>query len=641
MARKRKESDLFEGLTWNDLTSWAGNKIVDRGKSYQRSGYVKDLARTPDGSLIAWVEGTKRYATQVFFEDDELESICTCPYWDTCKHAVAVVVEYLEKLNKQVKIPKATKTDRRLKLLKEFFDDEDWVEEDDDLNEFDEVYRQTDAIADIKFLEPFLKKHTKAQLVELIKELARQYPLIMAHLQDQNHLSSGDISDMVGSIRSEIQELSSEPGWQNHWRNEGYAPDYSRVRHRLEGLLDQGHADDLIVLGEELLEAGIQQVEMSDDEGETEEEIASCMDVVFRALPQSSLSPAEQMLWVVDRELEDQWALCEGVEVFWKLKHNKSDWNILADKLTKRLKRFSKAKDDRYDRDRLTDWIITALKNSGRKAEIVPLCEKEAVRTDSYIRLVRILMEANQWEAAEQWIQKGIQAADKKWPGIAGRLRESLREIREKQGNWFQVAALRADDFFVNPLLETFQELKVASKKSKAWDKVKPAVMNYLETGKIPLPGSSWPLPKADVPKAKEHLPRQFPVIGTLIDIAIVEKRPDEVIHWYDQRKSQKFGGWWSEFQEDKIAKALADDYPDRAVDIWKRLAANLIAQVKPKAYEKAAVHLNKIQRILKRQSKDKEWGIYLANIRKEHARKIKLLEILDGLNDKRILDTL
>ncbi len=44
-----------------------------------------------------------------------------------------------------------------------------------------------------------------------------------------------------------------------------------------------------------------------------------------------------------------------------------------------------------------------------------------------------------------------------------------------------------------------------------------------------------------------------------------------------------------------------------------KRLAANLIAQVKPKAYEKAAVHLTKIQRILKRRSKDKEWGIYLA----------------------------
>lgn len=641
MAPKHNQADPFEELTWNDLTAWAGSKIVSRGKSYQRSGYVKDLACTTDGSLIAWVEGTERYATQVFFEDDELESDCTCPYWDTCKHAVAVVVEYLEQLKKKAKIPKTTKKDRRVKLLKEFFDDEPGFDEDDDFDDFEDVDYQKHKEVDNRFLDPFLKKHTKAQLVELIKELAGRYPLIMAHLQDQNNLSKGDVSDMVGCIRNEIQELSLEPGWQNYWHGEGYTPDYSGVKHRLKALLEQGHTDEVVALGEALLESGIRQVEMSHDEGETEEEIASCMDVVFRALPESSLSPADQMLWAVDRELEDQFALCEGIEVFWRQKHKKADWNILADNLSKRLKPFSKAKDDHYRRDRLTDWIITALKNAGRKVEVIPLCEKEAVRTNSYVRLVRILMEAKQWNSAEQWIQKGIQATDKKWPGIAGQLRDAIREIREKQGDWLQVAALRADDFFINPSLETFQTFQKAARKAKVWNKVKPAVLKYLETGKIPKPGSSWPLPETDVPKTKERRSKQFPKIGTLIDIAIAEKRPDEVIHWYDQRKSQKFGGWWSEFQEDKIAKALADDYPDRAVDIWKRLAANLIAQVKPKAYEKAAVHLTKIQRILKRRSKDKEWGIYLANIRKEHARKIKLLEILDGLNDKPIVDML
>jgi uncharacterized Zn finger protein len=640
MARKRKKTDSFEGLTWNDLTAWAGNKIVSRGKNYQRNGYVKDLACTTDGTLIAWVEGTEKYATQVFFEDDELESGCTCPYWDTCKHAVAVVVEYLENLKKKVEIPKATKTDRRLKLLKEFLDDEVWFEEDDDLDDFDKVYMQTNKTAETKFLELFLKKHTKAQLVELIKELAGQYPRIMAHLQDQNNLSTGDISDMVGSIRNEIQELSLEPGWQNHWRNEGYTPDYSRVKHRIEGLLDQGYADDVVALGEELLEAGIRQVEMSDDEGETEEEIASCMEVVFRALPESSFSPAEQMLWAVDRELEDQWALCEGVEVFWKQKKKKNDWNILADKLNDRLKHFSKKNDDRYRRDRLTDWIITAMKNAGRKAEIVQLCEKEAVMTGSYVRLVRILMEAKQWGAAEQWIQKGIQATDKKWPGIAGRLRENLREIREKHGDWLQVTALRAEDVFINPSLKTYQELKVASKKSKTWTKVKPAVLNYLETGKMPKTGSKWPLPETDIPQAKDRRPKHYPEIETLIDIAIDEKRPDEVIRWYDQRRPRKFLWGWAGTNDDKVARAIADQYPDRAVEIWKKMVGSLIAEVKPKAYDRAAVYIGKIQGVMKKTKKNKEWQKYILEIRREHARKRKLLEILDGLNDKRILDT-
>lgn len=68
-------------------------------------------------------------------------------------------------------------------------------------------------------------------------------------------------------------------------------------------------------------------------------------------------------------------------------------------------------------------------------------------------------------------------------------------------------------------------------------------------------------------------------------------------------------------------------------------MAENLIAEVKPKAYEKAAVYLGKIQRVLKKRKKDKEWQKYILEIRHEHFRKRKLLEILDGLNGKRIMD--
>jgi len=643
VARKRKQTDPFEDLTWNDLTVWAGSKIVSRGKNYQRNGYVEDLARTSDGSLIAWVEGTKRYATEVLFEDGELESNCTCPYWATCKHAVAVVVEYLDCLKQNVKIPKVTKKDRRLKLFEEFGEDEDWLDADEDMNGFDDFSPQQKKVADVSFLESFLKKHTKAQLIELTKNLAERYPNVLEHMLDQIDLSKGTVNHMVDAVRKEIMELGSEPGWQNYWRGEGYTPDYSRVKHRLEALLDQGHADEVVALGEELLEAGIHQVEMSHDEGETHEEIASCMDAVFQALPQSSLSAAEQMLWAVDRELEDQYSLCEGVKAFWELKQKKVDWKKLANNLLKRLKSYPKIKDDgfssNYRRDRLTDWIITALENSGRDGEIIPLCEKEAVKTGSYVRLVRILMAAKQWKEAEQWIHKGIKATQEKWPGISSQLKTALLEMKEKQGDWLQAAALRADDLFSDSTLKTFQEFQKTAKKAKVWTKVKPVVLQYLETGKLPQSGYSWPLPETGIPKAKERRPRQFPLTETLINIAIYEKRPDDVIRWYDQRKSQKVGWWWSEFQEDKIAGALADKYPDRAMDIWKRLAANLIAQVKPKAYEKAAVYLGKIQRVLKSQSKDKEWRIYLAEIRKEHARKRKLLEILDGLNDKRIVD--
>ena len=94
-------------MAWNDLEEWAGSRIVSRGKNYQGQGRVRDLAVTEDHDLIAWVDGTERYATKVVLEDDGLPAaICTCPYeWD-CKHAVAVVIEYLKRIEDNRPVPK-------------------------------------------------------------------------------------------------------------------------------------------------------------------------------------------------------------------------------------------------------------------------------------------------------------------------------------------------------------------------------------------------------------------------------------------------------------------------------------------------------------------------------------------------------
>jgi uncharacterized Zn finger protein len=97
-----KKMDFFKNLSWADLREWAGSKILSRGKDYQKSGQVEDLALTPDDALIAWVLGTHRYATLVGVQKGELVSDCNCPYDDTCKHAVAVVLAGLDFLKKKL-----------------------------------------------------------------------------------------------------------------------------------------------------------------------------------------------------------------------------------------------------------------------------------------------------------------------------------------------------------------------------------------------------------------------------------------------------------------------------------------------------------------------------------------------------------
>jgi uncharacterized Zn finger protein len=532
--------------------------------------------------------------------------------------------------------------------LQGFADEEDREVDDEEGEEVDTIYLVSPKSG--KSIPPnlkgFLEEQTKEQLIALLKDLSERYPNVREDLQDRQNLSRGSVKRVVSAARREIHELSSRPGWRDHWNNEGYVPDYSRVKHRLESLSANGHADEVVALGKELLETGIRQVEMSDDEGETGIEISSCLDIVFQALPQSSLSPVDQMLWVIDAELKDNYDLCYGSESFWENEQKASDWNVLADKLIQRLNEFRSARDEDnfskdYQRDRLSDRIIQALENAGRHEEIIPICEQEAVKTGSYPRLVDALRKAKRYGEAKQWIFRGVGAIGKKWPGIAKQLKDTLREMTEREGDWLKVAAFRTEDFLQSPSLHTFQDMKKASEKAKAWPEVRAAALLYLEAGKLPPSDPSWPLPETGVKENRESRENGFPIIDVLIDIAIEEERPDDVLRWYDQLKSKKKIFWGGDgYQEDKIAGAVVDLYPDRAIAIWKNLAEKQIALTQPKAYETAAVYLRKVHHFLKKLEKENEWKSYLSELRKTNARKKRLIQILDRLETRRIIET-
>ena len=118
-------------------------------------------------------------------------------------------------------------------------------------------------------------------------------------------------------------------------------------------------------------------------------------------------------------------------------------------------------------------------------------------------------------------------------------------------------------------------------------------------------------------------------MVDDLIDIAILEKKPDQVLIWYDQRPKSRFG--WYGVDEDAIATAVQVHAPDRAVGIWKNKAEQLLAQVKPSAYQEAA-------KVMRREKMLVEWESYLKELRDKHNRKRRLIEILDDLDDKPIV---
>lgn len=631
MSKKKTKLDKFAELTWNDLGEWAGSKILSRGKHYQRQGCVCDLAVAADNGLIAWVDGTERYATKVVMAaDGKLDSTCTCPYeWD-CKHGVAVVIEYLKRIEDNQPIPEAGRSDARLKLV----EDEDWDE--DAFNE------ETAVSEDVREeINHFLKGKTKAQLIGLIHEIAQQHPEIAQEFVDRQQLTSGDTTTLVKRLRREIQEIGTEPGWQDHWGGGGYTPDYSGIRKKLETLLEAGHADEVLALGRELVSTGIRQVEESQDNGETELEVADCMPVIVKALDQSSLDSADKLNWALDAELDDPYEMCEACADYLLGEHPKSAWHTLADRLLLRLKAMKPSKglgdfSRSYARDRLTDWAIHALDRAGRIDEIVPLCETEVKKTGNYKRLVDLLVSMRRYEEAERWIRKGIGATKDKMPGLAKGLRNTLREIRTKQKNWPVVAAILAEEFVRHPSRQGFTDCKKAAAKVKVWPEVREALLQYLEKGVPPWKCTGWPLPDSGMDNPETGRRDRFPMVTDLIEIAILEKTPEQVLYWYDRLPKKRYLRYGVD--DNAIAMAVQTHAPERAVSIWKTKAEQLIAQVKPKAYQEAGKYLRKAAKVMAEEKKQVAWDRYLQSLREHHARKIRLMEVLNGLDDKPIL---
>jgi uncharacterized Zn finger protein len=174
---------------------------------------------------------------------------------------------------------------------------------------------------------------------------------------------------------------------------------------------------------------------------------------------------------------------------------------------------------------------------------------------------------------------------------------------------------------------------------------VRETALEYLETGQNPASdgkkgkGSGWPLPSPEVEppsnKTRRRYPR-FPDLETLIDIAIMEKRLDDVVDLYRRLcKTQR----WSWETDKTVAQAVARTHPDLALDIWRRIVDSFIAEVKPSAYEAAAVYLRLMEKTYKLNRRQSEWLDLLESLRRKHKAKRRLIEVLDTLSKKKLID--
>jgi uncharacterized Zn finger protein len=643
-----------------------------------------------------------------------LESSCTCPVAISCKHAVAVVAEYLQALAEGRGVPLTTEDDPRWADLDhhgpEFDDhwDEDDTSWDDDEAEVSLPHKTRGREGSARpkgahvnwddKIEQHLRAKTQSELADLVWSLAQRFPQIYQEFRERIALQEGDVERLLAEARREIRQVTSEPAWRNDWTGEGHIPDYSKIRHRFERLLELGHADEVVSLGREFIPQGMRQVGESHDEGDTAMAFAECLPVVFQAVTHSRLSGPKRLLFAIDAEMADGYGVIgEASAAVFDACSQPEDWSAVADTLAQRLKATPAPEKPReadfhrsYQRDQITNWIARALQKAGREGELRTLYESEARTTGSYERLVAFLLKKRYFEDAERWAREGIAATSAKLPGIAANLAASLCELAQKRKQRNVVAAHAAQKFFSDyPSPSSFDELVKAAQKAGVEEPIRAAALHFLETGALPYqvvspphaaapttrtsvkkptastrPTASspeptpalthvkidpaWPLPVPDYliplldrPGRYNSAPR--PHLEVLLDMAIAAKRPDEVLRWFDKMRSAPKGpGYWNNppASADRVAAAVSAAYPERALEIYLAVLNAQLPHAQQSAYENAVGYLRKLRPLYGALDRASEWTALLGSIRDKYRNRPRFMELLDGVEGRTIVQS-
>lgn len=632
---------LIRKMTLNDLNAWAGKAIVGRGKGY--IGRVEELSRLEDGTLAAWVRGTLTYATSVrIHEDGEHGWTCTCPYpGGVCKHVVAVILAAAARIKAKEEIPLLDEDDELFFAILDMDDEDDWPE---DWPDEDDDQPRTQGTSLFTEAEDSLRKRlnakSKSELVNIILELNENNPELIRLLRDKELLDRGDIQKIVRSLRSRITKLSAEPAWRNYWDHEGHSPDYEPVLRQFRTLLENGHADEVVRLGEHLWNRCQEQVEQSDDDGDTAHEIENCFEVVLEALPRTDMTPVARIQWFLDRALEDEFKILGSPDEYLeKQTLSQAQWRELVELLEAMLNAMPLPcrTQGAYRRKKLTGWLTKTLDAAGWNDRIVPLLEREVLHTQNYSHLVDTLLNMGQIERARHHCIEGFKKTCASSPGIAAGLHNHLHDMAVAADNPRLAAAYLADTFFEQPNARKFAELRAATEKLGYWETVRMCLLDHLTSGNRPdIPdkdnASLWPLPQPEVswPLVKNRTwRRQFPDFSLLIEIAIQENRLEDAIRLNIERPRDAYSSMSLDLT---VAHAVSASHPQVALDIWRRKAESLIAQVKPKAYEEAAEYLIRMRKIFQATKRMPEWKALLADLRKRHKPKRRLMEELDAL---------
>ncbi|MBQ7607458.1 MAG: hypothetical protein IJU76_05760 [Desulfovibrionaceae bacterium] len=190
-----------------------------------------------------------------------------------------------------------------------------------------------------KEFEAYLKRLDKKELYELIYTFAKDHSDIENYILANILIGKKDIDGAFSVAR----DLNSDI-WNNVASDtKVFVPDFTLLTNVVKELLDAGYADQILDLGNEIIdncrvELETEYEDIVIDEDATITAITPLLEVIKDAVLDSSLSDDERLLWLFDATLlygtED---ICQPFVDYISDDTSKDDWDPVVDILLERM----------------------------------------------------------------------------------------------------------------------------------------------------------------------------------------------------------------------------------------------------------------------------------------------------------------
>ncbi len=554
-------------ITTSQIRALATPQSFERGERYYQNGAISQPTRQ---GLHLWAdcEGTELYQPTATLESTRIEtSSCTCPYdqGGICKHQVALLLTYAQ-------VP--------------------------------------DSFQVIPPLKDLLKSHSRDDLVQLIEQMLRQAPDLLAIVEMS--VASGQAQPIaLATYRKQAERALSG----NRARDIAESLKLlAQVAHKLLQAKDWRNAGALyhMLLEESVASYGWDMCEI-DHDGDVAVVIQAITEGLVACLAEAAtLAAVTRQAWLttlLDATLKDielggrdfAYSAQEGLIEY----ATDAEWQELAALIRAEITVAQRNPHSQWEREALVGLLADRLDHTGQTAAAQNLIHE----LGSPQQQAFLLVEQGQFDAAIAIAQQHFTTL----PGLVHQLADALiaAKVPEKalqyildqptdshswhRNEWLANYHRHYSDtataliwqrkvFEQSPTLTKYQQLQTLAHTNGTWENLKPEILQQLE--------------------AQKQIPQ-------LVEIALHEQDIDRALTLLPQLQ-----GWNTVEQTLKVAEAAEKLKPEAAIALYRPIIADVIARKNRSAYQEAVRYLETVKLLHESLQQHASWQNYIQKIR-------------------------